>query len=467
MSSTQQTTSKVPFWGHLLPTPISQNLSQNKAKETQHQIPFTPSDRGAVTLRIVLQDTQRTIEKFSEKVDALISHVGQTKQAADASVKRLEECGEKTIMGITDVVKHCHDGTLEAIGKPLQVETFDTFVERQGALGQSIHTLDKKIESIEHKFDILQTKIQFVANQQTQVLAALSAVATLSSVFPILQAMPHHEHADAAEIRNQVEKEREATAARHREQRRSHTPSPRKRPEKRKRRESLSVERQENSPLRFDTAIQTTPSPSPRKKQRKVLSDLTNLLPIILDVDSTNNATTSNELPLPLAEAIPSLLNTDRAQYHTHTTETNIPEIFPTVLPRRASISNVTDYDSPPERPVFQKLPVPSASSGPTTPPSAKPDRPLIPLKAPGPKSMNLYPQTEPTSSLTAPKSSLRASSPIPSSETIAPPELNPPAPRSMFSQLNVPYSDEADIVFNPEDFLDDLSTQDELYSDD
>lgn len=309
------------------------------------------------------------------------------------------------------------------------------------------------------------------------MLAALSAVATLSSVFPILQAMPHHEHPSAREIQSTLEKEREATVARHREHRRSETPSPRKRPGKRKRQES--EERHENSPLRFDTAIQTTPSP--KRTPKKALADSTNSQQSIFSnpLRLNNHAIDPNRFPS--SPAVRDSCHPSMTYGYPDFAQVKGPEISTQRIHRRTSISNVTDYDSPPERPGFHEIADAQMKTDISTSSSAgelnafprihddepieKLNRyPLVPKQA----AVTMPSSLDTSTSASQPTPSSRSSSSMPSSETITPADVpERKANRSMFTQLNVPFSDEADIVFNPEDFLDDLSTQDEMYSDD
>ena len=56
---------------------------------------LTPSDKTGTTLRLLLQDAQKTMEKFSERLDKLFTGIEHSKESINRVEQLFEESRER------------------------------------------------------------------------------------------------------------------------------------------------------------------------------------------------------------------------------------------------------------------------------------------------------------------------------------------------------------------------------------
>ena len=77
------------LWAHLLNRDATASGSGLKAGLTSAGLAaMAPADRTGTSVRILLHDTQATIEKFSERVDKLVSEAEDSRQRLLAQIGR-------------------------------------------------------------------------------------------------------------------------------------------------------------------------------------------------------------------------------------------------------------------------------------------------------------------------------------------------------------------------------------------
>lgn len=80
-TSTSGSTATSTLWAHLLNKDATASVSGLKAGLSSLGLAATaPADKAGTSVRILLHDTQATIEKFSEKVDRLVSEAEDSRQ---------------------------------------------------------------------------------------------------------------------------------------------------------------------------------------------------------------------------------------------------------------------------------------------------------------------------------------------------------------------------------------------------
>jgi hypothetical protein len=68
------------LWAHLLRKDVSTLPLDASTNDPLPLPPLTPMDKNGTAMRILLHDTSHNLEKFSERVDKLISGVGETRK---------------------------------------------------------------------------------------------------------------------------------------------------------------------------------------------------------------------------------------------------------------------------------------------------------------------------------------------------------------------------------------------------
>ncbi|KAJ3529062.1 hypothetical protein NM688_g7908 [Phlebia brevispora] len=148
--------------------------------------PFAPTDRLGTSMRILLHDTQATLEKFSERLETLTNGVDKTHQNINVVQKLFEREHESFIEENVALVNRCQLEIQKSLGKPAQAQEIKDLQER-------LASVDRRLEALDNRFDILhllnQTQsqtLQALQDQQTQLISSLAPV------LPLLQAIPLH-----------------------------------------------------------------------------------------------------------------------------------------------------------------------------------------------------------------------------------------------------------------------------------
>lgn len=86
------------LWAHLLHKSVpSLSSSPLHPQNNPNTPPITPIDKSSTSIRILLHDTQANLEKFSDRLDGLLSGVGEAKREVIRVASGLEEEREKML----------------------------------------------------------------------------------------------------------------------------------------------------------------------------------------------------------------------------------------------------------------------------------------------------------------------------------------------------------------------------------
>ena len=86
------------LWGHLLhKKPTASPSSKPIASQSQSVPPIAPVDKAGASARLLLYDTQATLEKFAVQVDKLTAEVQDAKREVSASQKTFQHGHEKLL----------------------------------------------------------------------------------------------------------------------------------------------------------------------------------------------------------------------------------------------------------------------------------------------------------------------------------------------------------------------------------
>ncbi|KAH8111061.1 hypothetical protein DFH11DRAFT_711308 [Phellopilus nigrolimitatus] len=163
--------------------------------------PIILPDRVGTT-RVLLQDTQACVQKFSARSDALGARVEQALKQLELSRAALEAGNEKTVAELADVVYKCQAAlakgietqgtTLEKAGEKIAhlASLYDAQTASLTSLTQTVHTHAGALQALQ----VQQTQtahthagaLQALQVQQTQLAAALAPLE------PLVRAVPLH-----------------------------------------------------------------------------------------------------------------------------------------------------------------------------------------------------------------------------------------------------------------------------------
>ncbi|KAK2465682.1 hypothetical protein APHAL10511_002226 [Amanita phalloides] len=169
------------FWAHVL----------GKEKNTPSQQPLpplTPLDRNATSTRVLLHDTQANLEKFSAKIDKLLTEFSEAKSEVNLVKTLFERDRESLTNDIIDLVNRCQTQIQKTLGSPAQSFVLDQFSKE---VSQRLENLDKRLDAIQTLSQThaqsLQTQIRAIQAIQEQQCTMLS---NLTPLMPLLQAIP-------------------------------------------------------------------------------------------------------------------------------------------------------------------------------------------------------------------------------------------------------------------------------------
>lgn len=142
-SMSAQTSAELqPLWTQLLPLPTIKSLGPRSSAASVPAPPsLLPSDKASTTLRLLLQDTQCSLEKFSTRLDTLFLGLEQSTQSISRAGSLLEDSrdavasdvrtiGQSRVYGlymrpnhIPRVVTSLREDIQSVLGTPAQAQT--------------------------------------------------------------------------------------------------------------------------------------------------------------------------------------------------------------------------------------------------------------------------------------------------------------------------------------------------------
>ncbi|KAF7794400.1 hypothetical protein EIP86_005534 [Pleurotus ostreatoroseus] len=180
-----RSTSATALWGHILQKNLPAPLLPQKPVEIPTNPPLAPNDKLGTSVRMLLHDTQATLEKFSERVEKLTSGVDKAQQDIRTVQKLFEHEHENAMEGTVDLVNRCQLEIQKSLGTPAQAHEVEE-------LRKSFVSVDRRLEALDKRFDVLhllnQTQsqaLQAVQEQQVQLMSSIAPILSLLQSIPI------------------------------------------------------------------------------------------------------------------------------------------------------------------------------------------------------------------------------------------------------------------------------------------
>ncbi|KAF9649171.1 hypothetical protein BDM02DRAFT_1941011 [Thelephora ganbajun] len=157
-----------------------------------------PTDKAGTSIRILLHDTQATIEKFSRRVDTLVSEAEDSRQKLLARNEEVSGEVERLVRrAVQEQVGRTETTLRSSIGEPAQASAL---VELRQSISSSLDALNQKIEAVQNLAHINIQALQAVKDQQLQILTAIIPL------LPTLQKVPLHIASAEANLKEEIRK---------------------------------------------------------------------------------------------------------------------------------------------------------------------------------------------------------------------------------------------------------------------
>ncbi|KAL4066050.1 hypothetical protein J3A83DRAFT_4046444, partial [Scleroderma citrinum] len=111
--------------------------------------PLAPQDRAATSMRMLVHDTQSSLEKFSERLDGLMTRVDDCRCQVINANKLLENERDKILAEMVDITSKSQNELKSYIGTPAQKHALELVNASQSATENSIRALEKRIDALQ------------------------------------------------------------------------------------------------------------------------------------------------------------------------------------------------------------------------------------------------------------------------------------------------------------------------------
>ncbi|KAG0705601.1 hypothetical protein DFH29DRAFT_799892 [Suillus ampliporus] len=153
--STERKTAPNALWAYLLQ---KDHPASNDFSATPMVPPVAPVDRTNTSMRMIIHDMQATLEKFSTRVDTLLTNVKDAKTEVINCNRISESERERIYTLITPLAKKVQAELKACIGTPSQVSALELVQKSQSSAESSIQALDKRIDAIQTVFHVYAAK---------------------------------------------------------------------------------------------------------------------------------------------------------------------------------------------------------------------------------------------------------------------------------------------------------------------
>ncbi|GJE93323.1 hypothetical protein PsYK624_094820 [Phanerochaete sordida] len=315
------------LWGHLRQMNVPPAL-KSVAASTSAMTPITPVDKTGTSMRMLLHDTQATLEKFSGHIEKLAGRVDDAKREVTTAHKVFQHGHEKMLEDNAALLNRCQTEIQRSLGKPAQATALDQMRQKLATLDGKVDALDRRVDAL-HMLNQTQLKaLHAIQDQQVQLLTALAPV------LPLLRTIPLHIDAAKADVKQTVRDASDSSvhlisAAYMRQSRRDYTPDSRRKvcnnPRKRRKTddrplgssddvsESFSGSMSTLSPLSLSPANSTMSNASLQARSPLPLPTSDCRSPI-LDQPSRDHRSAQRVLTTP-SDAADALLTTDGSHF--------------------------------------------------------------------------------------------------------------------------------------------------------
>ncbi|KAG1735506.1 hypothetical protein EDB19DRAFT_1075788 [Suillus lakei] len=153
--STERKTAPNALWAYLL----QKDLPASRAFAATSMIPaVAPVDRTNTSMRMLIHDMQATLEKFSTRVDTLLTNVKDAKTEVVNCNRISESEHERVLDEISNSSKKVQTELKACMGAPSQTSALELVQKSQSSAENSIQALDKRIDAIQTVFHVFATK---------------------------------------------------------------------------------------------------------------------------------------------------------------------------------------------------------------------------------------------------------------------------------------------------------------------
>lgn len=153
--------------------------------------PLFPQDKTATSMRMLIHDTQSSLEKFSERLDRLMTRVDDCRCQVINANKLLENERDKMLTEMVDIASNSQRQLKTHVGTPAQKDALELVHTSQSATESNLRGLEKRIDALQTLFQSHTNAITSVQDQQKAIQNQQNALLNaLLPLLPLLQNLP-------------------------------------------------------------------------------------------------------------------------------------------------------------------------------------------------------------------------------------------------------------------------------------
>ncbi|KAI6042060.1 hypothetical protein EDC04DRAFT_2564739 [Pisolithus marmoratus] len=123
--------------------------------------PLTPQDKTGTSMRMLIHDTQSTLEKFSERLDTLMTRVDDCRNQVINANKLLDHERDKVLTEMADMSCRSQNELKSHMGTPAQAHALELTHASQVSTENSIRALEKRIDALQTVSPTVTSDISF------------------------------------------------------------------------------------------------------------------------------------------------------------------------------------------------------------------------------------------------------------------------------------------------------------------
>ncbi|KAI6013958.1 hypothetical protein BKA83DRAFT_4352144 [Pisolithus microcarpus] len=132
------------LWAHILP-----KMAVLQDSTPPVNPPLTPQDKTGTSMRMLIYDTQTTLEKFSERLDVLMTRVDDCRGQVINANKLLDHERDKVLTEMVDISCQSQNELKSHMGTPAQAHALELTHASQMSTENSIRALEKRIDALQ------------------------------------------------------------------------------------------------------------------------------------------------------------------------------------------------------------------------------------------------------------------------------------------------------------------------------
>ncbi|KAI6010718.1 hypothetical protein F5J12DRAFT_740479 [Pisolithus orientalis] len=147
--------------------------------------PLAPKDATGTSMRMLIYDTQSTLEKFSGRLDTLMTRVDDCRSQVINANKLLDHEHDKVVTEMVDISSRSQNELKSHMGTPAQAHALELTHASQVSTENSIRALEKRIDALQTLVQSHTSAFASIQDQQNAIQAHQSTL--LDTVLPLLQ----------------------------------------------------------------------------------------------------------------------------------------------------------------------------------------------------------------------------------------------------------------------------------------